>query len=206
MLAPPLGEDSVNFDLKEAEKARLSNRPFFPRHFGLLVLVGALVLWLVFLELEHKIHGFIGAMTFACVEFLFRGVRMSITAAGRLSARLILLNGFTTLEQWAMNLILMTPWALLYRWVFPPYWQRVLLFPAFVWIGEIIGGYFMYLFWPRRAWVYNGKGSFFHGNIDFYFVHYWIIFAVPYELIAEYIFAPTSAQIARALVSLVSLR
>ena len=62
-----------------------------------------------------------------------------------------------------------------------PHWQRAMLTTVFIWLLEIVEGYFLiFLFGYNRAWKYYGKDALFNGTIKLSYVPLWILLGFGY--------------------------
>ena len=104
-----------------------------------------------------KLRGLLGGLSFAPVEFTFTTLTAEVGE-----------KGHTTLEQFAANCLFL-PWLFeIYYHLTLPYNALVfgMCFPIFVWVLEIIEGYYMiFLYGYNPAWHYHGNDAFFHGML-----------------------------------------
>jgi len=143
------------------------------------------MLWAAFTDSELKFRCLFAALCFAIFEWTFRGLTNDDppkrVLRERFSVTYIYKYGYTTWEQFWMNVFHVPVASFLYAQLVPDPMTRLLLFPLNVWTAEIVWGYFFMLAWRRRAWHYRDRFSFFHGNITLFYLPYWLLLGAMHE-------------------------
>ena len=154
-----------------------------------LGLMAAMWGWLVSPSVKRQ--GVAAAAVFALLETLFTGLvdgaaalpprHRSATAIQSAMRR----SGYTTVEMFFFN-VFYYPIGTVWYWnvLQTHYWLRIALFPAWVWIAELLGGGYLLFVWNRRAWDYrHARFSLFDGLIRLDYLPVWILLGVLHDFL-----------------------
>jgi len=154
--------------------------------------------WFLYATPFMKILSIGGATFFSIIEFLWYSMSVELPDGSVVFKPWApnVRKGHTTFTQWAINILYLPFFWVVYQYLIPDWRLRILLFPFNIWLCEIIEGYIlMFLFGYNPAWVYRGPLAFFHGNITLSYWIYWQMLGVPVEFGTHYLLAPVVAHV-----------
>ena len=154
----------------------------------IIIPIIGILLWLFLSNNNDKMFGLIISIFFILTEFNFTAAT-TIDKNGVYQPTPLKYNihkGHTSWEQfWANILYIPVVFPLYYKYIKSPF-LRVILFPIFVWLMEIIEGYsLMGMYGYNPAWSYFGKWAFFNGNINLSYVFSWLMSGIVMELLIK---------------------
>lgn len=160
-----------------------------PKKFAFVVLIW--IVWFNTIPIYNKIVAMVFATLFSGIEYCFTTVTDSYLKTGKWE------GGATTPEQWLLNVLIIPIIIPVYYGivqsdeltfdifaVFEIDLLTVIFSGVWVWVLEIIEGYFMiYLFGWNRCWQYFGKDAMFDGTIKLGYLPFWLIMGFAMECV-----------------------